>query len=111
MKPWRTLADLIQLEKHGPLDYDIDRQTEAERQAREETANAESREALRQIREARATGSKCLQKACPFPALPSGECRAHAHDRLNPLSILRSIPTKGTGALVRFRTPSHKGAQ
>jgi hypothetical protein len=109
MKPWRTMADVLEMEKRG-IDFDIDLQPESERIEREQQANAESLKFAQEIRQARTDGSKCFQKACIFPAVLNGECRQHAQDRRAELSLLPSIMTSDS-AKIRLRSAAHKGAQ
>jgi hypothetical protein len=69
---------------------DIDRQTPAERKARERCSGLEALRLRRRLTEARPTGEACRHKACPFPAVLEGDCRQHAMDRAESSSTLPS---------------------
>lgn len=62
------------------------KQREIEAKAEEFLKNRKLRELATRI----ATGMKCSQKACPFPAVMDGECRKHVIDRQMQTSIMPS---------------------
>jgi hypothetical protein len=68
----------------------LDRQTEEQIAQRELAAKAELFRFQNLLANAVPDGHRCLQKACPFPALLSGECRKHAMDRHAQLSLMGS---------------------
>jgi hypothetical protein len=67
-----------------------DHQTEEEVKQREMAAKVEAFRFQKRLNEARADGSRCSVKACPFPAVLDGECRSHAIDRHAQVSLMPS---------------------
>ena len=78
--------------KTVPASYGVeDKQSPAELEKRDIEARVAEFRFQTDLANAKADGSRCIQKACPFPAVLNGECRQHAQDRHAPSSLLPSI--------------------
>ena len=78
-----------------------DSQTEEERAFREKLARAEEVRFQKALANARADGSRCIEKACAFPAVLEGKCRQHAMDAHAEMSLIPSNMTVAMGIVYR----------
>ena len=78
-----------------------DSQTEEERAFREKLARAEEVRFQKALANARADGSRCIEKACASPAVLEGKCRQHAMDAHAEMSLIPSNMTVAMGIVYR----------
>jgi hypothetical protein len=98
----RGVAQIRIKRVHKPsyVGWVVDQQTPEQLREREMEAELKAQKTaaailLRRLVNAHPTGERCVQRACPYPAVLDGQCRRHVTDRTQVSSLLQSQLGKG----------------